>query len=104
MIGSLWPLLLVPAIIARFTNHRVGSWRWTNVVSAMPALYSMCPWAWCRRSRSLPLLQPLAPTGTEPPFAISQGVVLLAFVAFTLLAVKRFYPPRDNSVISMRIP
>ena len=52
----------------------------------------------------LPLLQPLAPTGTEPPFAIAQGLVLLAFAGFTVLALKRFYPPRDNAAVGVRLP
>ncbi len=104
VIGLLSLLLLVLAIIARYSYHLAGSWRWIYVVSAMLALYFNVFVGVVQAFQKLPLLQPLAPTGTEPPFAISQGVVLLAFVAFTLLAVKRFYPPRDNSVISMRIP
>jgi len=34
-------------------------------------------------------LQPLAPTQSEPPFAIAQGIVLLVFLALTFLASRR---------------
>jgi hypothetical protein len=34
----------------------------------------------------------LAPTQTEPPFAIAQGIVLLAFIAVGIAAVKKFRP------------
>jgi hypothetical protein len=54
--------------------------------------------------QKLPLLQPLALTGTEPPFAVAQGLVLLAFVVLTVLALKRFYPARDTTAVSMKIP
>jgi hypothetical protein len=32
----------------------------------------------------------LAPTQTEPPFAIAQGLVLILFVALGIVAAKRF--------------
>ena len=42
------------------------------------------------------LLNVYAPTGTEPPFAITQGIVLLFFVIVIVMAVKRFRPvPAD---------
>jgi hypothetical protein len=38
------------------------------------------------------MLHELAPKGSEPPFAIVQGVVLVAFVILGVFAVKRFRP------------
>ena len=38
----------------------------------------------------LPALKELAPTQSEPPFAIAQLVVLLAFIVLTVRAVKKF--------------
>jgi hypothetical protein len=37
-------------------------------------------------------LNALAPTQSEPPFAITQGVVLVIFTIITLIAVVRFRP------------
>jgi hypothetical protein len=39
------------------------------------------------------VLQPLAPAQSEPPFQLAQGAVLLAFVAWGWLAVRRFHAP-----------
>ena len=37
-------------------------------------------------------LNALAPTQTEPPFAITQAVVLAIFILITLIAVIKFRP------------
>jgi hypothetical protein len=38
----------------------------------------------------VPALNALAPKQSEPPFAITQGVVLLGFIVLTILATIRF--------------
>jgi hypothetical protein len=103
VIGLLSLALLVLAILALYSYHLAGSWRWIYVVTAMLALYFNVFVAVVQAFQKLPLLQPLAPTGTEPPFAIAQGLVLVAFIGFTALALKRFYPARDNAAVSMRL-
>ena len=40
----------------------------------------------------IPSLHTLAPKGSEPPFAIAQGIVLVFFILAGILSVKRFYP------------
>jgi hypothetical protein len=37
-------------------------------------------------------LHDLAPTGSEPPFAIAQGIALLVFIVLGMLAARRFRP------------
>jgi hypothetical protein len=37
-------------------------------------------------------LHALAPTGSEPPFLVSQIVVLAAFIALGVVAARRFHP------------
>jgi hypothetical protein len=81
-----------------------GSWRWLYVVTVMISLYLNVLVGVVQAFQKLPLLQPLAPTGTEPPFAVAQGLVLLAFAVLTVLALKRFYPARDIGAVSMKIP
>jgi hypothetical protein len=34
----------------------------------------------------------VAPTQTEPPFAVAQGLVLIVFIAVGVAAAKRFRP------------
>jgi hypothetical protein len=103
VIGLLSLLLLVLAILARYSYHMAGSWRWVYVVSAMLSLYLNVFVGVVQSFQKVPLLQPLAPTGSEPPFAIAQGLVLLAFVVLTVFALKRFYPAREASAVSMKI-
>jgi len=104
VIGLLSLLLLVLAILARYSYHMAGSWRWIYVITAVISLYLNVFVGVVQAFQKLPLLQPLAPTGTEPPFAVAQGLVLLAFVVLTVLALKRFYPARDTTAVSMKIP
>ena len=42
--------------------------------------------------QKIPVLKALAPTQSEPPFAIAQGVVLVLFVVLGFLAVGKFRP------------
>ena len=103
VIGLISLVLLVLAILARYSYHLAGSWRWIYVISAVLALYFNVFVGVVQAFQKLPLLQPLAPTGSEPPFVIAQGLVL-AFVAFSVLALKPLSnPPRDSAAISMRL-
>jgi len=49
--------------------------------------------------RIAPFLTPLAPTQSEPPFAVVQLLVLAIFVALGVLAV-RMYHPEDGPPLS----
>lgn len=40
----------------------------------------------------VPPLHALAPTGSEPPFAIAQAIVLAAFIGLAIVAALRFRP------------
>jgi hypothetical protein len=102
IVGLISLVVLVLAILARYSYHLAGSWRWIYVLSAMLALYFNVFVGVVQAFQKLPLLQPLAPTGSEPPFAIAQGLLLLAFIAFTVIAMKRFHPARIAAV-SLRL-
>jgi flagellar biogenesis protein FliO len=43
----------------------------------------------------LPFLNAFAPTQSEPPFVVTQAVVLLAFIALGVWAFVRFHPERE---------
>ena len=45
----------------------------------------------------VPALHALAPTGSEPPFAIVQAIVLLLHVGIGFLALRRFHPRRRSA-------
>jgi hypothetical protein len=103
VIGLISLVLLVLAILARYSYHLAGSWRWIYVATAMLSLYFNVFVGVVQAFQKLPLVQLLAPTGSEPPFAIAQGLVLVAFVVFTVFALRRFYPARDGAAVSMKI-
>jgi hypothetical protein len=92
VIGILSLVLLAVAIVARYSLHLRGAWRATYVVTAAIALYFNVFVLVVQSFEKVPTLRALAPTQKEPPFAITQLLVLAIFVALTIAAVKRFRP------------
>ena len=91
-VGIVSLLVLIPAAAARYAFHLAGSWRWVYVVGAVFSLYLNVFVLVVQSFLKIPALNALAPNGTEPPFAIAQGVVLLVFVVAGVMAVRRFQP------------
>jgi hypothetical protein len=85
-------LLLIPALAGLYMFHLAGAWRWIYVVTAVMALWINCFVLVVQAFQKVPALFELAPTQSEPPFLIAQGVVLVAFLVGGFLAVKRFHP------------
>ena len=92
ILGILSLIVLAAAIAARYAFHLAGAWRWIYVVSAVVALYFNFFVLVVQSFLHIPALHVLAPKGSEPPFAIAQGVVLVLFILAGILAVKRFHP------------
>jgi hypothetical protein len=92
IVGIFSLIVLLAAIVARYVFHLAGSWRWIYVVSSVVALYFNVFVLVAQSFLKIPALHALAPTGSEPPFAIAQGIVLLLFIVAGTLAVKRFHP------------
>ena len=89
-VGIISLVLLAIAILARYSFHMAGAWRSTYVVSAVMSLYLNCFVLVAQAFLKAPALHALAPTGTEPPFLVTQLIVLVIFIGLTILAVKRF--------------
>lgn len=89
-VGIISLIFLTIAILARYALHLAGAWRRIYVITAMIAFYLNVFVLIVQSFRKVPALRALAPTQSEPPFAIAQGVVLLLFLVFTIIAVKRF--------------
>jgi hypothetical protein len=85
-------LVLAVAALALYGKHLIFKWRWIYVVAAVTALYLNVFVLIVQLFQKVPALHALAPTQAEPPFAIAQGVVLLAFVVLGFFAVRRFRP------------
>jgi hypothetical protein len=89
-VGIISLVLLAIAILARYAFHLSGAWRSTYVVSAVMSLYLNCFVLVAQAFLKAPALHALAPTGKEPPFLVTQLIVLAIFIVLTILAVKRF--------------
>jgi hypothetical protein len=90
-VGIISLVVLAIAILARYAFHLARSWRWIYVVSAMIALYLNVFVAIVQSFRKVPALKEIAPTQSEPPFLVTQVVVLALFIVLVIMAVKRFH-------------
>ena len=91
-VGILSTLILIVTLIARYGKNLAGAWRSVYVIGAVTTLYFNSFVLVVQSFLKIPALHVLAPTGTEPPFAIVQGVVLLFYIVTGYLAVRRFRP------------
>ena len=85
-------VLLAIAVYALYGKGLVGVWRSVYVVTAMLALWFNVFVLIVQSFQKVALLNVYAPTGSEPPFAITQGVVLIFFVWIIWAGFKRFWP------------
>ena len=91
VVGAISLVVLALAIFALYRQHLAGGWRTTYVISPKMALYLNVFVLVVQLFRRVPALNALAPTQTEPAFKITQLIVLLAFVAITVLATTKFH-------------
>jgi hypothetical protein len=94
IVGIISLVLLAAAITAYYAFHLSGTWRWIYIVTAVMAFYLNVFVAVAQSFLKLPNLNALAPTGSEPPFAVAQIVVVIIFIGLGFLAVKRFHPAK----------
>jgi hypothetical protein len=92
IVGTISLLLLAAAVVALYGFHLAGPWRWTYLGGAIAALYLNVFVGVIQAFGKLSFLQAVAPTQSEPPFVIAQLVVLVAFVAFGVVAAMKFHP------------
>ena len=92
VVGVISLLVLTVAILALYGRRLTGPWRWIYVVCAVLALYLNVFVGVVQAFHKVSFLHPLVPTGSEPPFVATQGLVLAAFIALGAVAAKRFHP------------
>lgn len=91
-LGIVSSVALLIALTALYVGRLAGNWRWIYVCSAVFAFYLNVFVAVVQAFGKISFLHALAPTGSEPPFAVAQGVVLLGFIVLGVLLVRRFRP------------
>jgi hypothetical protein len=79
--------VLAVSLYALYGRRLAGRWRGTYIVTALFAQYLNMVVLVVQSFQKIPALNAFAPTGTEPPFLATQGVVLLGtlFVGWRLL-------------------
>lgn len=99
--GIISLVVLVVAIFARYARNLAGAWRKIYVVNAVLALYLNVFVLIVQLFLKVPALKALAPKQSEPPFAITQLVVLVLFVALAIAAAIRFRsePIRESGTL-----
>ena len=90
VVGIISLAVLTIAVVAQYARALAGAWRKTFVITAMLALYFNVFVLVVQSFQKIPPLKSLAPTQSEPPFAITQGMVLLGFVVLTVAAIRKF--------------
>ncbi|HXC07950.1 MAG TPA: hypothetical protein VNV61_03400 [Steroidobacteraceae bacterium] len=90
IVGAISLAVLALAILALYSYKLAGAWRRIYVVTAVLALYLNVFVGVVQTFQKVAFFHALAPTQTEPPFAIAQGIVLLAFIALGVAAAKKF--------------
>ena len=91
VVGVISLALLAAALLAHYAFRLAGAWRWIYVIGLIGAFYFNVFVLIAQFFGKIPALKQLAPTGSEPPFAITQLVVLVIFAGLTFVAVRR--PP-----------
>jgi hypothetical protein len=92
IVGAISLLALLIAILAYYQFRLEGAWRWIYVVSALVSLWFNVFVLIVQSFQKIPVLAPLAPTQSEPPFQIAQGAALMLFIVLGILALRKFHP------------
>ena len=91
-VGIVACIILAVALFALYKERLVGAWRWIYVVTAIISLYLNVFVLIAQSFMKVAALNALAPTQSEPPFAITQGTVLVIFIVICLIAIANFRP------------
>jgi len=91
-VGIVACVILAVALFALYKEHLVGAWRWIYVITAITSLYLNVFVLVVQSFTKVSALKALAPTQSEPPFAITQAGTLVVFIVIALIAVANFRP------------
>ena len=89
-VGIVSLLVLAIAMFAFYGRGLAGAWRRTYVISAVISLYLNVFVLVAQLFMKVPALKALAPTQSEPPFLVTQVVVMVVFIVLGFLAGRRF--------------
>lgn len=88
IVGVVALVVLAVTVPARYHFRRTGRWNTVYAVGIVASQWLLVFVAIAQAFAKVPALQSLAPTQSEPPFAIAEGVVLLLFVLAGVAALR----------------
>jgi hypothetical protein len=97
VVGIISLVILVGVIAAYYVFQLGGAWRWIYAIGQVLVLYFLVFVLVAQFFKKVPALTALAPTLSEPPFAIAQTVVLLIFAWLTFSTTRTFHPGLRNA-------
>lgn len=92
VLGILSLIALPIAYYARYSRRMVGGWRRTYVIAAAIALYLNVFVLIAQLFQKVPALKAMAPTQSEPPFLVTQLIVMVIFIVLSVFTVRGFRP------------
>lgn len=93
VVGTICLILLAIALLALYVFKLRGPWRWLYVIGIAVSTYFDYFVLVAQLFNKVPALKALAPTQSEPPFAVAEVIVLAIFVWLAVQAVRKFHPP-----------
>jgi hypothetical protein len=92
VVGAIALIVLAAVIFARYFAHLAGAWRWIYAIGLVVSLYVLVFVLIAQLFIKISVLRDAAPTQSEPPFAITQLIVLVIFALIAFAAARRFRP------------
>jgi hypothetical protein len=92
VVGIITLVLTAAALLAHYVLHLAGAWRWIYSASVVLTVYFNFFVLVVQLFRKVPALHALAPTESEPPFAVAQTVLLLVFAWLLYATTRKFHP------------
>ncbi len=90
IVGAVSLVVLAAVIVADYIKRLAGAWRTTYAVGVVLATYLNVFVLVAQLFKRIPVLFVAAPTQSEPPFALTQALVLVLFGWLGVAAVKGF--------------
>ena len=87
--GIIALVLLAAVLAARYVFALAGLWRWVYAGGLVFSLFFDVFVLVAQAFGKIPALKQLAPTGSEPPFAVAELAVLAVFVILAVMAIRR---------------
>ena len=92
IVGIISLVVLLIAIVARYSFDLAGAWRWIFIVAAVVAQWFNVFVLVVQSFQKIDILKILAPTQSEPPFQIAQGAALILMIVLAVAAMRKFHP------------